>query len=260
MQAAAPPRPPLAHAALRPATAATMRRTRVRMPVVMPLALYLLACVLLVRLQGDLWLADRLYAWEGGRWALGQGFATETLLHRGGRLLCIAAWLCVAGAWLRASIQASGRPLRKPLLGLLLAVAFSSLLIAALKPASGVDCPWDLARYGGGLPAIGLLEPRPASLPQAACFPAGHAGAGYAWVALYGFLGRVRPRWRHLGLGTGLALGLVFGIAQQLRGAHFLSHDLTSLLLCWLVACATDRLLHGRDDRAAIAVAAEAAA
>lgn len=249
MQAAAPPRASLAPPASRPsATASAPRGAVVRMPVAIPILLYLVACGLLLRLHGDTWLADRLYAWEGGRWALGHGVVTETLLHRGGRLLCIVAWLCVAGACLRAWSQADGRALRRPLLGLLLAVALSSLLIAALKAGSGVDCPWDLARYGGGLPAIGLLEPRPATLPHAACFPAGHAGAGYAWVALYAFLARVRPRWRHLGLAAGLGLGLVFGIAQQLRGAHFLSHDLTSLLLCWLVACAIDRLLHGPGE------------
>lgn len=230
------------------------------MPVGIPILLYLVACGLLLRLHGDTWLADRLYAWEGGRWTLGHSFVTETLIHRGGRLLCIVAWLCVAGACLRAWSQAHGRALRKPLLGLLLAVALSSLLIAALKSISGVNCPWDLARYGGGLPAIGLLEPRPASLPHAACFPAGHAGAGYAWVALYGFLARVRPHWRHPGLAVGIGLGLVFGVAQQLLGAHFLSHDLTALLLCWLVACATDRLLHGPEDRAARSLAAGATA
>ncbi len=34
----------------------------------------------------------------------------------------------------------------------------------------------------------------------------------------------------------GLVAGLIFGISQQLRGAHFLSHDLWSLTICWLVA------------------------
>jgi len=33
----------------------------------------------------------------------------------------------------------------------------------------------------------------------------------------------------------GMALGLIYGIAQQLRGAHFLSHDLSTLAVCWFV-------------------------
>lgn len=215
----------------------------------MPVALYLLAWSVLVPLGGDAWLADRVYAWEGGRWSLAHGFATETLLHRGGRWLCGVAWLCVAIAWLRSCLREDGRSLRGPLFGLLASVALSSLLIAALKSASGMDCPWDLVRYGGQRPFIGLFEPRPAGLPSAGCFPAGHAGAGYAWIALYGFLSRVRPEWRHAGLAIGLGLGLVFGVAQQLRGAHFLSHDLSALLLCWLVACAVDRCLPAPTQR-----------
>ena len=33
-----------------------------------------------------------------------------------------------------------------------------------------------------------------------------------------------------------LLLGLVFGIGQQLRGAHFVSHDVWTLGLCWFIA------------------------
>ena len=36
---------------------------------------------------------------------------------------------------------------------------------------------------------------------------------------------------------------MMFGIAQQLRGAHFLSHDLWALMLCWLVALAMHRVM-----------------
>jgi membrane-associated PAP2 superfamily phosphatase len=34
-----------------------------------------------------------------------------------------------------------------------------------------------------------------------------------------------------------------FGIAQQLRGAHFLSHDLWSFGVCWIVAQVVDLLM-----------------
>ena len=40
----------------------------------------------------------------------------------------------------------------------------------------------------------------------------------------------------------GLGLGLLFGIGQQLRGAHFLSHDLWSLAICWTVSLVIFRL------------------
>ena len=98
-------------------------------------------------------------------------------------------------------------------------------LVATLKQLTAVHCPWDLVRYGGTAMA---------GDGGGACFPAGHAAAGYAWLALAFVSGTVPGR--RIGLSAGLAAGLVFGIDQQLRGAHFLSHDLWSAALCWMVA------------------------
>jgi membrane-associated PAP2 superfamily phosphatase len=41
-----------------------------------------------------------------------------------------------------------------------------------------------------------------------------------------------------------LGLGVIFGLAQQARGAHFLSHDLVSLGICWLCAAFWCRLFY----------------
>lgn len=64
---------------------------------------------------------------------------------------------------------------------MVITVTFSTLGIATLKQLVSMDCPWDLVRYGGDLPFIGLFEARPKKLPDSACFPAGHASPGYAW-------------------------------------------------------------------------------
>ena len=48
--------------------------------------------------------------------------------------------------------------------------------------------------------------------------------------------GMVRPAWRWMALAAGLMIGAIFGWTQQVRGAHFLSHDLWTLLICWVVA------------------------
>ncbi|RYE95440.1 MAG: hypothetical protein EOO41_05650, partial [Methanobacteriota archaeon] len=82
------------------------------------------------------------------------------------------------------------------------------------------------------------------------CFPAGHASAGYAWVALYFCALALRPAWRMPALWMGIAAGLLFGIAQQLRGAHFLSHDLWSLAVCWGTALALYWVMLARPHRA----------
>lgn len=199
--------------------------------------------------HGDLWLADRLYAWEGHAWALRHAWATQTLIHLVGRDLSTAAWLAVFAAWLVAGMRAGWAHLRRPLAYLLLATALSTLLVAWIKSWSNVDCPWDLARYGGTRAYFGLFEWRPAGMARGVCFPAGHAGGGYTWLALYFFLLAVKPRLRWLGLAVGLGTGLLFGLSQQLRGAHFLSHDLAALAICWGCALLTQRAFWGGRER-----------
>ncbi len=202
----------------------------------------LLAFVALIGLckgfGGDLWLADRLYALEGHRWALRHAFFTHDLVHLWGRDLSILASFVVVAAWLVARRRAAWASLRRPMAYLAVAALVSIALVAWIKSWSNMDCPWDLARYGGDRPYIGLFALRPIGLERGACFPAGHASGGYAWLSLYFFFLVVRPRWRWFGLAIGGGLGLLFGISQQLRGAHFLSHDVWTAGLCWACALA----------------------
>ncbi len=195
-----------------------------------------LMSALLMGLHGDQWLADRIYAWEGGAWSLRSGYLTQDVLHAAGRQASKNLWFALALMTACSFFIPPIKSWRMPLLYLLLATGLSTAVVGLLKRFTDMDCPWDLLRYGGEHAYYGLFSPRPAMLGHAKCFPAGHASAGYAWVALYFFCLRVQPRWRWWGLGLALAVGLVFGVAQQLRGAHFLSHDLWSLMACWLTA------------------------
>jgi hypothetical protein len=49
------------------------------------------------------------------------------------------------------------------------------------------------------------------------------------------FVERSAPLAR-LGLALGAVCGLIFGLAQQSRGAHFISHDVWSAFIAWIVA------------------------
>ena len=71
------------------------------------------------------------------------------------------------------------------------------------------------------------------------CFPSGHASGRLLPVRL---LFR-RPalgnrRFACAGLGRALATGMAFGMVRVAQGAHFLSHNLWSALVCWLVILA----------------------
>lgn len=207
-----------------------------------PLLLFTLATLWLVPLHGDLWIADRIYAWEGYAWALRDAYVTQSLVHVTGRNLSVLAWLAVAALYAATWRLARLRAWRRPLLYLLVAVALGAGTVSALKHLTNVDCPWDIERYGGSHPYMAPFVARPSELPRGECFPAGHASAGYAWLALYFFFMAARPAWRWRGLAVGLLAGATFGISQQLRGAHFLSHDLFALMVCWTVALVAHRV------------------
>lgn len=221
-----------------------------------PLVAFVALVVWSMALGGDQWMADRLYAWEGNGWSLRHAFLTERVVHQFGRTLSTAAWLAALLAWLVARARPQWAHLRRPLAYLLVSVTVSTAMVAWVKSWSNMDCPWDLVRYGGAREYVGLLGMRPLGLARGACFPAGHASGGYAWLALYFFLGAVRPNLRWLGLAIGLSVGLVFGISQQLRGAHFFSHDLWTIAICWASALGLHLWFQRRSMEAAAPVAA----
>jgi membrane-associated PAP2 superfamily phosphatase len=124
-----------------------------------------------------------------------------------------------------------------------LAVVLTVGITGFLKTITNVDCPWDLTVFGGRYPYVPLFGDRPDELRPGRCFPAAHAGSGYALMALY-FVFRDRSRrLAYLGLSAGLLVGLVFGLAQQSRGAHFVSHDVWSAMLAWFIALTVYALL-----------------
>ncbi len=188
----------------------------------------------------DFPLARLIYQAEGGQWSLRDNVLLEPVLHVGGRWLSALAWLAVLGVTVHSWRRESRVEWTRAAARMLLAVLLSTLLVSRLKAATHMDCPWDLTEFGGLRPYVALFAPRSISLGTPSCFPAGQACGGYAWVAAYFFFAAVRPQWRRAGLSVGVIAGAVFGIAQQLRGAHFLSHDIATLTICWTVACAVE--------------------
>ena len=191
-------------------------------------------------------LASALYAWEGHQWVFQKTFWAEKVLHEGGRRFSTVAWLCALSAWIVSRFKPRLAAWRRPLGYLTLSVLTATLVVSVIKAHSHMDCPWDIVGFGGDRAYVPLYLPRPASMPHASCFPAGHSSGGYAWMALYFCFLMVRPAWRWRGLAAGIVVGLVFGITQQLRGAHFLSHDIATIAICWSIACLWFRIFERR--------------
>jgi len=175
--------------------------------------------------------AQWLGAGNGEWWARG-------LLHTGGRWLVRGVAAAALMLWALSFFVGRLREWRRPVGFAVLAMLLSMLLVGGLKAVTNVDCPWDLAGYGGQNPYVALFADRPDALPRAQCFPGAHASSGFSLVCFYFvFLHRSR-RVAHWMLAAALTVGILFSIGQEARGAHFLSHDLTSAAIVWFVQLA----------------------
>ncbi|MEO6746356.1 MAG: phosphatase PAP2 family protein [Caldimonas sp.] len=185
-------------------------------------------------------------------WILTAGF------HTGGFIVswAVVSWLCI-GVWFPSG------PLVRLATFERLQLAITPLLvvltITLLKAFTVTSCPWHLTDFGG----VARLVSHWASTPggdggPGHCFPAGHASAGFAFVGGY-FVFRDRaPRIAWLWLLASLLAGFTLGSAQQIRGAHFMSHTLWTAWICalvsWLCALAADSWRAAATSRRAVAI------
>ncbi len=204
----------------------------------------LLLCVALAAVEGlglDRSIAEALYFDRAtGHW-LGSGggdWWAHRLLHGGGRWLVRGMAALAVLAWLVSLVWGAARDWRAPAGFLAMAMVLSVAVVGGLKAITNVDCPWDLAGFGGHLPYLPLFADRPDYLPRARCFPGAHASSGFALVAGYFALRDRALAWARVWLTSGLLLGCVFAIGQEARGAHFLSHDLAGAAAVWGVQLA----------------------
>jgi membrane-associated PAP2 superfamily phosphatase len=202
----------------------------------LPVALLGAAAWLLQWSGADHAVAHALFDPVGRRWLLDSRLPLSQMLYLAERAAVITVVAAGLGALLASFCTAAGRRWRRPLAYLLVCFAGTTGLVSLGKHTTNMDCPRALADFGGTRPRVGLFEARPGGLPRAACFPAGHASAGYAFVALYFVATTRRRRWA--GLAAGIGSGLALGATQWARGMHFPSHDAVSAAIAWSVALA----------------------
>lgn len=167
-------------------------------------------------------------------------FWYDVVLYHWAKNVVIGIAIVVLITWLLSLFTRRFRPWRRLFLFLTLAMWLAPGVVVALKSWNYRSCPWDLDIYGGVAPYLNLVEAFtssfPAGIAHTHCFPAGHASAGFCLLAFY-FAGRAlqRPRLARAGLWTGIVAGLVLGAARVAQGAHFLSHNLWTGVICWTV-------------------------
>lgn len=183
--------------------------------------------------------------WFGGHagFPLQDNWFLTTILHDGARRLawCLALLLSL-GVWFPPG------SLKRLAFNKRLQFAITTLLavtvVGSLKAMSTTSCPYALSDFGGVAHYTSHWAYRfMHDGGSGGCFPAGHASSGFAFLGGY-FVYRgsdkaVAKKW----LVGAIAAGLVLGFAQQLRGAHFMSHTLWTAWVCWCTAWGTDNLM-----------------
>lgn len=193
----------------------------------------------------DLFIQRHWYDASRGLWAVDPSFhhAWRWLFYDGAKRF--VAVVGVSSLLLAAWGYVSGRSvlLRAGLL-MALSCAATPLLVSTLKAVTGIYCPRQLVIFGGHAPYRHLF-PQVSGVSGGRCFPGGHASGGFALTMLFFCLSGRRSR--AAALAATLGIGWTMGLYQMMRGEHFLSHTVMSMLLAWqmniLLVLLADRVL-----------------
>lgn len=179
--------------------------------------------------------------------SLRNNWLLERVLHTGLReaatalYLMLWIWALWPDCWHRGLRPPLPRRERWAVLG---AVSASFALISLLKHFSLTSCPWDLKPFGGVAWPVSHWQLGAADGGPGRCFPGGHASSGFGYLAMalpWCAPPTDSPRSKRVGrrwLLSSLGIGLLAGAVQTLRGAHFPSHTLWTLLICGGVSLA----------------------
>lgn len=200
----------------------------------------------------DLWVQDHCYDFERNRWLVDAKEPVGRLFFYDGPKACII--LAALGLLALTLGPARWRDrwgfARRDLGVAVLTLIAVPVLAGFGKSATNIFTPAQIRRYGGDVPYVKLFATYPANdrpADRGRGFPAGHASGGFALLGLYG-LRRTRA-WRWGAVALGLGAGWWMGGYQMLKGAHYLSHTVATMLLAWVVVLLWRRVLRPAADK-----------
>lgn len=212
---------------------------------VCPLVLAALLVVLYPRTSLDTLLLQPFYDSTALVFPLQHDWFLENIMHLGLKylmvvisLISLALWALGLNVWAHNSTIQKHVWLRKyhrQFIWMFVGMLLSTTTISVLKHLSEHACPWDLRMYGGTHPYIPLFGKLPLGAVPGHCFPGGHASGGFALMAAYFAFRDTEPNWARLGLLAGMIFGFVMGWSQMMRGAHFMSHNLWTAWIIWML-------------------------
>lgn len=185
----------------------------------------------------------RLFYVPGLGFAERHSYWLETVLHERVKLGVILFALVLLAGLVASLVKPKLRAWRRPLGYAVLVIGLSTGIVTPLKALTEVQCPWSLQAFGGSEPYVALLGDRVDSPKPGRCWPGGHASTGFALLALYFALRDRHPKASRVALVFALGLGTLLSAGRMIQGAHFLSHNLWTLLIDWLIAVSCYRWL-----------------
>jgi membrane-associated PAP2 superfamily phosphatase len=158
-------------------------------------------------------------------------------LHDGVRK---AGWVLLlaltAGIWL--PVGPLRRLTRRQLAWMVGSIWMSLVVVVLLKGISRTSCPWDVDTFGGPFPYVSHWNWLVSDGGPGRCFPGGHASTAFAFLPVAWWLRGTHPAMATVWLVLVMTVGLSLGWVQQMRGAHYFSHNLWTLWVCATTAWA----------------------
>lgn len=195
----------------------------------LPAFIFIMLSFLSHELKFDLWLT-RNFIYDGG-FSLRNDFFFEVIMHKYAAKGVIVFNVLTLVAIFFAKDQKN----KKKLIYILTATLLSMAVVSLMKTITVIACPWSLAEFGGTASYVHFWEMISSRYPDSSCFPAGHSSGGFALMSFFYSILLFNKKSAYIYLLPALFVGVAFGVVQQFRGAHFLSHDLMTIAVCILV-------------------------
>ncbi len=178
---------------------------------------------------------------KNGVFALRDNWWLETVLHTRAKQLAIVVYLgLLVMVWWPKGVFRQWTRLQR--VEIMVGITLSLITISTLKRFSLTSCPWELQDFGGIAAYISHWQWGMSDGGSGHCFPGGHVSSAFAFLALaLPCLGSDQAAQRTIGrqlLISVVLVGLVLGLTQTVRGAHYPSHTLWTGFICWTVAFA----------------------
>ena len=164
------------------------------------------------------------------QWKYRDSFVLEKILHKGGVIVTIVILVSLLGRLFYLFKYTNDKNKIKYFSFIFFTSIFTIITIFFLKRYSTLPCPWNSIVFGGEMNTPSLWNAFSVDLPKGKCFPAGHSSGGFCFLSMYFGYTIIYGKRNFKTLIPGLVLGVAFGLTQQMRGAHYLSHDLTTIL------------------------------